>query len=93
MLDHFTLEARLVRRARGGVHAGVVRQRIDAVPRQKVRDLVDGVACQAVDDAGFARMLIADEAQQLLARLALLHDPVADVRPVEARHEDPRLDQ
>ena len=57
------------------------------------RHLLDRVAGQAVDDPRLARMLVADEAQQLLARLALLDDPVADVGAVEAGHEHARLGQ
>ena len=41
----------------------------------------------AVDDAGVAVVLVAQEAQQLLARVVLLDDGVADVRPVEAADE------
>ena len=75
------------------IHAGVIRQRIDAVAREELRDLLNRVARQAVDDAGFPRMFLADEAQQLLARLALGDDAVADVGPVEARDKLARLEQ
>ena len=83
-------EGSLVAGAQRGLHAGVIRQRGHAVLVQEGRHLLDRIAGQAVDDAGLARMLVADEAQQLLARLALLDDPVADVGPVEAGHEHPR---
>ena len=43
---------------------------------------------QAVDDAGLARRARAQKPQQLRARIVLVDDRVADVRPVEARHED-----
>jgi hypothetical protein len=52
-----------------------------------LRRLVDLAPRQAVDDAGVARVLVADEAQQLGARVGLVDDRVADVGPVEARHE------
>ena len=87
------LETRLVRSARHGIHAGVVRQRIDAMAGEEECHLVDSIACQAIDDAGLARVLVADEAQQLLARLALLDDAIADVGPVEAGNENTRLHQ
>jgi hypothetical protein len=44
----------------------------------------------AVDDAGLALVLVAQQAQQLRARLVLLDDGVADVGPVEAGHEGAR---
>ena len=75
------------------VHPGVIGQRRDALRLQPRRGLVDLLARQAIDDARFAGMLFLDEAQQLRARVVLVDDGVADVRPVEARDEDARLVQ
>ena len=69
----------------------MVRQRGDALLDQPGRGLVDLLARLAVDDAGVAVVLVAQEAQQLLARLVLLDHGVADVRPVEAADEDARV--
>ena len=86
-------EAPLVRGARRRIHAGVVRQRRHVVRDQELRDLVDRVARQRVDDARFTAVLVLDERQQLRARVALLDHAIADVRPIEAGDEDPRFDQ
>ena len=80
-------EPGLVLRPDPGVQAGVVRQRGDPLARQPFRRLVDRGAGQAVDDPGVARVLAAQQFEQLLAGLVLRHDPVLDVRPVEAGHE------
>ena len=55
------------------------------------RGLVHLLARQAIDDARLAGVLGADEIEQLAARIVLLDDAVADVRPVEARHERARV--
>ncbi len=74
-----------------GGQAGVIRDGIHAVVRQHLRRFLHALARQAVHDAALAGVLVADEAQQLAARLVLGGDAIADVRPVEARDEDARL--
>ncbi len=85
------LESRLVRGTRLRVHARVVGQRGDAVADEPRRRLLHLPARQAIDDARVARMLVAQEREQLRARLGLVDDRVADVRPVEAGDEDARV--
>ena len=87
----FAQEAILVALAHVGVEAGVVRQGGDALLDQPGRGLVDLLARLAVDDAGLAGVLVAQEGEQLVARLVLLDHRVADVRPVEAADEDARV--
>ena len=61
-----------------------------ALAGQPVGGLLDLLARLAIDDARVAVVLVAQEAQQLGARVAvLLDDGVADVRPVEAADEGP----
>jgi hypothetical protein len=84
------LEACLVIGARSGIHAGVIGQRIHALRRQPRRGFVHLPARQAVDDAGCARVFATDEAQQLVARVVLVDDGVADVGTIEARNKHPR---
>jgi len=79
-------EAHLVRAARRCVHAGVIGERIDAVFDQPLHGVVHFCARGAVDDAGFA-LVSGEEGEQLAARVAFLHDAIADVRAVEARDE------
>jgi hypothetical protein len=67
--------------------AGVVGDGIEALRAQELGRLVHLAPRQAVDDAGVARVLVAQKLQQLPARLGLLDDAVADVRPVEAGDE------
>jgi hypothetical protein len=74
--------------ARFGVfHAGVIRHRADAVFVQELSRLLDLFARQAVHDAGVARMLGADEVEQLLAAGGLFDDRITDVRAVEGGDE------
>ena len=80
-------EPRLVRRADPGVEARVVRHGVDPVLGEPGRGLLDAVPRQRVDDARVAAVLVADQLQQLLLRVVLRHDPVLDVRPVEARDD------
>ena len=61
----------------------------DAVVDQELRGLLDRVPRQAVDDAGVAGVLGAQQVEQLVARLVLGHDAVLDVGPVEAGDEVP----
>ena len=61
-------EAVLVALPHLGVQARVVGQGVDALLAQGLRDLLDPLARLAVDDAGLARVLALDEAQQLRRR-------------------------
>ena len=68
-------------------HPGVVGHRIHPLVPQPGGGLLDAASGQAVDDAGLAVVLGADQAQQLLAGGVLLGDAVLDVGPVEAGDE------
>ena len=74
-----------------GVHAGVVRQRAHALRYEPGRHLLDFAPRQAIDDASVARVLIADKLEQLHPGVDLIDDRIADIRPVETRHEYPRI--
>ena len=91
--DHRVLahERDLVAPALLRAHARVVGERVVAPLPQPPRRLLDLAAREAVDDARVAAVLGVEEARELLARAALRHDGVADVRAVEAAHEDPRV--
>ncbi len=82
-------EPGLVRRARGRVQARVVRHRRDAVGVEELGRALHRVAREAVHDAGVARVLLAEEGEELLPWVGLGHDPVLDVGPVEAGDEVP----
>ena len=64
--------------------ARVVGQGVDARLRQGVGDVLHFFTRLAVHDAGVARVLALDKAQQLRGALALFDDGVADVGPVKA---------
>jgi hypothetical protein len=83
----------LVAAAHIGVEPRVVRQRGDAFGREPDGGLFHLLAALAVDDAGVAFVLVAQEAQQLLPGLVLLDDGVADVGAVEAGDELARARQ
>jgi hypothetical protein len=51
------------------------------------RRLLDLAPRQTVDDTGVAGMLVAQEGHELLTRVGLLDDAIADVRSVEAGDE------
>ena len=92
--DHavVTAEALLRRSAHVVGQPRVVGDRVVTLAAQQLGDLVGALARLAVDDAGRPAEAIAvvaglEEAQQLGARVALLLDDVADVGPIEARHE------
>jgi hypothetical protein len=53
--------------------------------------LFHALARLAIDDAGLARVLALDEAQQLRGGVLLLDDGVADVGPVKAADELARV--
>ena len=74
-----------------GVQPGVIGQRRHALALQPGRRLLHLLAAAAVDDPGVALVLVADEAQQLGARVVALDDGVADVRTVEAADEQARV--
>ncbi len=88
--DHRDLVARervldappLVRR-----QAGVVRGGVHAVIAQPAGDLLGALAREAVDDAGLAGVA-GEELGELVQRLALVDDRVADIGPVEAGDVD-----
>ena len=84
------LEACLPLGAGRGVEARVVGEGRDALGLQPLGRLVHALARQAVDDARLTGVRLADEGEQLRARVALVGDGVADVRAVEARHEHAR---
>ena len=85
-------EAALVGSPLVGRQAGVVGQCRVALSGQPGGGFLDLLARQAIDDAGLA-FTAAEEAEQLLARVVLLDDGVADVRAVEAGQEDARFAQ
>jgi hypothetical protein len=87
-------EAGLVLLARGGIHAGVVRQRGETLGIEPGRHLVHLPARQAVDDTGLAGVALLDEAQQLFPGAAFVDaHVVADVGAVEAGDEMARVFQ
>ena len=64
---------------------GQRRHTLAVEPHGQIIHLLPG---QAVNDAGLARVLLTDEAQQLLTRITLpLVDAVTDIWPVEAAEE------
>ena len=58
---------------------------------QRLGHVFHAFARLAIHDAGVALVLALDEAQQLLHGLALLHNRVADVGPIETTDKGPRL--
>ena len=74
-------------RAQPLLQAGVVGGGVDPLLRQPGGGLIGPPAGAHVDDAGLARVLVPDEGQQLAFAVGFQLHPVADVRPVEARHE------
>ncbi len=86
-VDPLHQEVVLIRGARGGVHAGVVGQRLDAVGYQQFGQLLHLLAAQAVDDAALALVLL-DEADDVAVDVVFGPDLVVEVRPVEGGLED-----
>ena len=84
-------EAGLVRGARPAVEPGVVGQRGEALAGEELGGPVHRRAREAVDDAGVAGVLGAQQREQLAPRLVLGRDAVLDVRAVEARDEVTRV--
>ena len=60
---------------------------------QPLRGLLHLAAREAVDDARVAAVLGVEEAEELIAGVALRDDGVADVRTVEAADEHPRASE
>ena len=83
----FPKEAVLVVLADFLVQTGVVGQGVDALGAQRFSDIFHAFARLAVDDARVALVFTLNEAQELLCRLFLLHDGVADVGTVKAADE------
>src|SRR5205085_10922157 len=77
--------------ARLAIEAGVIGERRNAGLAQGGSDILDLGAREAIDDTGLARMPLGDKTLQLVERVLLVDDLVADVRPVEARHEAWRI--
>ena len=73
------------------IHPSVVRQGRHAFLVQKSSHLFDPLAAHGIDDAGLAGMFPLDEVQYLALRVVLYPHAIADVGPVEAGHEQPRL--
>ena len=71
----------------------MIGERSDALIGEERRGLLGLLARQAINDAGFSRVLGADEVEQLPPRVVLFDDAIADVGAVEARHENSRLAQ
>jgi hypothetical protein len=93
--DHALLahEPLLVGLARGRAEARVIRQGRKTLPGQELGRGLDLLARHAVDDARLPLGSRTQEGQELpLGAVLELHE-VADVRPVEARGEDPRRPQ
>ncbi len=84
-------EAVLVLLAHLGGQARVVGQRRQARIAQRLGQFLHALAGLAIDHAGLAQVLAVDEAHELRERLLLFLDAVADVGPVEADDELPRL--
>ena len=84
-------EAVLVGLAHLGRQARVVGQRREAGVAQRLGQFLHAPARLAIDHAGITQMLAVDEAHELRERLLLFLDAVADVGPVEAADELPRL--
>ncbi len=73
----------LIGLAHGCVNSGVVRQRVHAFIAQRLCNFFHALARLAIDDAGIARVLPRDEADELLGCVFFLDDGVADVGPVK----------
>ena len=83
----------LVLAAHSGIQSGVIRQGIPALLLEPCGGLFHFLARQAIHDARIVGMLGFEEGLQLLARIVLERDAVADVGAVEAGDELLRLFQ
>ena len=86
----FHQEIVLVCCAGGGVQAGVVGTRLDAVHIEQFCQLLYLLAAQAVDDAALAGIILY-ELYNLALGLGLFADFIIEIRPVERRLEHPGL--
>jgi hypothetical protein len=82
-------ESFLVLAPRRVVHATVVRQGGEAGLSERLGGFLDLLARAAVDDPRLA-LVLAEEVQQLAARVGFLADAIADVGAIEAGDENPR---
>jgi hypothetical protein len=73
------------------LHASMVGQGRPPVLPQPPCDLLRPLAGEAVDDAGVFGVLRLEKGQELLLRVLLGEDAVADIGPVEAGDEGARL--
>ena len=69
----------------------MVRQRADTGLRQHLGNVLDFFARLAIHHTRFLRVFAFDETQQLRGAIALLHDAVADVGPIETADEGARF--
>ena len=83
----FAQESFLVFVARGGIQSGVIGQRIPALLFEPRGGLIDLLARQAIHDACIVGVFGFEKGLQLLPRVVLLRDAVADVGTVEAGNE------
>ncbi len=72
---------------------GVIRQRVDAFFDEELGDFVDRLLREAIDNAGVPGMLFLNELQELLACVVALRNSIPNVRTIEARDEDTRVEQ
>ena len=86
----FAQKAVLVAAAHFGVQPRVIGQCVDAFGLQPVGGFFHLLSALAIHHAGIAFVFITHKTQQLLFRLVLLNDGVADVGPVKAGHKQPR---
>ena len=94
--DHDTVlvdEAVLMPGAKVCIEARVIRQRGNPGVGKRGRGILDLGARQAVDDPGIACMTLGDEGPELGGRVLLVDDFIADIWPVEARHELRRVSE
>ena len=79
----------LIARAVGPLHAGMIRQRLDAALAQDIGEFVSLAPRSAIDDTGLPFMLL-DEIGDLLASAGFCLHRQAQVWPIEAVHEHRR---
>ena len=87
----FTQKAVLVVLAHWRVQACVVGQRADTGLRQHLGNVLDFFARLAIHHTRLLRVFALDETQQLRGAIALLHDAVADVGPIETADKGARF--
>ena len=87
----FTRKTVLVALPDGVVKTGVIRQGFYAGLTQGTGHLFNALSGLAIHNAGLARVLLLNKANQLLWRVLLVHNGVADVGPVKAADKGLRL--